>query len=103
MLRPILKVPSHIAEQVLPENQRTPDNILRAEYAYFFDQTWPGYEYDDVKNPLYKLQFHNNTQIIPGMFMNGRAVCEFCKKAHSDNCDFCFEREEEKTLLQVIM
>ena len=25
------------------------------------------------------------------MFLTGRAVCEFCKKEHKDNCDFDFE------------
>jgi len=94
-LRPIIHMPADVVLS-LDENKRTEENILAAEYAYFFENEWPQYENDEVKNPLYKLQIHNNTPVIPGFFMNGRAVCEFCNRSHANNCDL--DRPDDYTL-----
>lgn len=77
-------------KELTEEEKEIPEAVLDAEYNYFFAKKWPEFSGDDVKNPLYKLQIHNNTPFKPGFF-SSRAQCEFCSKTHSDNCGFDFE------------
>lgn len=80
----------------IPEADQTEDIVLETEYKYFFEKKWPEFEKDEIKNPLYKLQYHNNTSEVSGMFTKSREKCEWCGQKHSDNCSFDFD--EEKTL-----
>ena len=76
----------------IPEDKRTAENVLETEYKYFFEQYWPEYADEEVKNPLYKLQIHNNTESVPGLFYGStRQMCEFCLNQHEDNCEFDFD------------
>jgi hypothetical protein len=76
----------------IPESKRTDENVLETEYKYFFEQYWPEYSDEEVKNPLYKIQIHNNTEKTSGMFYGETsAMCEFCNRVHNDNCDFDFD------------
>lgn len=89
MLRPLIQKPCLL--HILKGNEDE-ERILELEYQYYFD---------NVEDPIYKVQILNNLPVDTGFIYNGKIKCEFCGLEHSDNCDFTFS-DRNITLRDII-
>ena len=88
LFRPIIEQAPDISRSInLKGDNYTEDDILEAEYKYFFESNNFPKDGDGFDNPLYKIQIYNNAPQNMGFFYNSHPECEFRGGVHKDNCD----------------